>query len=147
MASSYYIINKVDSQTAMQIKLFDNGDGTYSETERRAVDLGAPITGVNAGVRNYWPTTRGGIPFVIGGHPDILTKNLQITAADAGQVGTAIIPGVMGRSIVVTKLSVNTAKEIVEIYQFVSVLVWLILLIQTLFKFFFISLLWMPQNM
>jgi len=108
MADSYLIFTKVDDQLQRRLKLFDNGDGTFSYTERRAVDLSTPPARVDANVRSRWPTTREGIPFTIAGHPDIQTKNLQITAADGGQVGTAIIPGVVGRSIVVTKCSVNT---------------------------------------
>jgi len=110
MNNSYYILTKFDDNSQKKVKLWDNGDGTFSTQERRAVDVGVSPAGVGAGIVAPWPTTRQGIPFMVGGHPNIQTKNFQITAAEGGQVGTAIVAGAVGKSIIVTKITVNTAN-------------------------------------
>lgn len=72
----------------------------------KAVDLGATPTAVAAADRTNWYATRAGIPFVLGGHPNILSQTLQVTDADGAQTDTAIITVSAGTAIVVTKASV-----------------------------------------
>ena len=86
----------------------------------KAIDLGATPTAVAANDRTNWFATRAGIPFVLGGHPNILSQSLQITDADGAQTDTAIITVSAGTAIVVTKCSVtadhaNTADVSVRI--------------------------------
>lgn len=77
----------------------------------KAVDLGATPTAVAANDRTNWLATRAGIPFVLGGHPNVQTKNLQVTDADGAQTDVDIIGAVAaGTSRVVTKVSVTSAN-------------------------------------
>ena len=110
MSDSKYTIIDTANQSSKGIKLFDNGDGTFSELGLHGVDTSATPKAVNAGVRAFWPTLRNGIPFMIGGHPNTKTKNLQITAADGALTDAVIVSAFEGTAIVVTKLSVNTSK-------------------------------------
>lgn len=64
-----------------------------------AVAHGANPTAVAAGQRTNLYANAAGIPFVIGGHPNIQTVRLNFTAA---QTNTAVIAGVGGTRIVVT---------------------------------------------
>lgn len=72
----------------------------------KAIDLGATPTAVSANDRTNGYFTRAGQQFVIGGHPNTVTKNLNITDADGAQTDTAIITVSAGTAIVVTKASV-----------------------------------------
>ena len=77
MADKYRVDTQFDSQDVMHVKYWDGGDDTYNEHGRRSVDVSAQLPRVDEGVTNKWPTLRGGIPFVLPGHPDIQTQNLQ----------------------------------------------------------------------
>ena len=70
----------------------------------KAIAHGANPTAVAAGDRTDWYANRAGIPFVLGGHPNILTLRANYTAA---QTNTAIVaaPG-LGNKLVVTRVSV-----------------------------------------
>ena len=73
----------------------------------KAVDLGATPTAVSANDRSNWYGLRAGIPFVLGGHPNVVSKNLTITDADGAQTDTAIITVSAGTAIVVTSYEVT----------------------------------------
>lgn len=90
-------------------------DGGYAHD---AVDAGGPVkiggralahgtnpTAVAAADRTDWLFNRAGIPWVIGGHPNIITKELNVTDADGAQTDAAIITVSSGTKIVVTKVS------------------------------------------
>ena len=111
MADSYYILTKVDDQSPKRIKLWDNGDGTFSTNERRAVDVSEQLARVDEGVRARWPTLRDGIPFVLPGHPDIVTQSHEVVRGDS-ETNTAIIDCPEGMAIVVTKLVVITDNSV-----------------------------------
>lgn len=72
----------------------------------KAVALKANPTEVAAGDRTNWYADVSGVPFVLGGHPNILTQSLQVTDADGAQTDTAIITAGANVAIVVTKVSV-----------------------------------------
>ncbi len=72
----------------------------------KAVDLGANPTDVAANDRTNWYAMRNGVPFVIGGAPFVLSKNLQITDADGAQTDTALITAAANVSIIVTCIEV-----------------------------------------
>lgn len=72
----------------------------------KAVALKANPTEVAAGDRTNWYADVSGVPFVLGGHPNILTQALQVTDADGAQTDTAIITAGANVAIVVTKVSV-----------------------------------------
>jgi hypothetical protein len=65
----------------------------------RAIAHGANPTAVAAADRTDLLANRAGVPFVIGGHPNIQTIRLQFTAA---QTNTAVITASAGQKIVVT---------------------------------------------
>lgn len=72
----------------------------------KAVDLGATPTAVAANDRTNWYASRAGVPFVLGGHPNIISKSLQITDADGAATDVALVTVAAGTAIVVTKVSV-----------------------------------------
>lgn len=72
----------------------------------KAVDLGATPTAVAAADRTDLLSTRAGQLFTIGGHPNVLSKNLQVTDADGAQTDTAIVTVAAGTAIVVTAIEV-----------------------------------------
>lgn len=73
----------------------------------KAVDLGANPTAVAASDRTDLLASRAGQLFTIGGHPNILSQNLQVTDADGAQTDAAIITAAAGVSIVVTAIEVT----------------------------------------
>ena len=90
-------------------------DGGYAHD---AVDAGGPVkiggralahgtnpTAVAAADRTDWLFNRAGIPWVIGGHPNIITKEYAVTDADGAQTDAAIVTVGAGSKIVVTKIS------------------------------------------
>lgn len=68
----------------------------------QAVAHGANPTAFDANSRAVWFANRHGIPFVIAGHPNIITLRANYTAA---QTNTAIVTISTGTKIVVTRLS------------------------------------------
>lgn len=77
----------------------------------KAVAHGANPTAVAAGDRTNGYASRHGIPFVIGGHPNILTKQLNVTDADGAQTDTSLVTVGAGAKIVVTMLQVMCDKD------------------------------------
>lgn len=69
-----------------------------------AIAHGSNPTAVAAGQRTKGYANRAGVPFTIGGHPNIQTVRLQFTAA---QTDTAIVTVAAGTKIVVTSLQVT----------------------------------------
>jgi hypothetical protein len=72
----------------------------------KAVALKANPTEVAAGDRTNWYADVSGVPFVLGGHPNVLTQSIQVTDADGAQTDTAIITAAANVAVVVTKVSV-----------------------------------------
>lgn len=94
--------------------------GNPVKVGHKAVDLGANPSDVAANDRSDSLGMRNGLPFFIGGHPNILLKNLEITDADGAQTDTAIVSAAANVSIVVTAIEVtadnaNTADVMVRI--------------------------------
>lgn len=99
------------SNAAMQI----TGDEAHD-----AVDAGNPVkmggnaiahgsnpTAVAAADRTNWYFNRHGIPFVITGHMNPITKQINVTAADGAQTDTALVTITTGQKIVVTGILVT----------------------------------------
>ena len=70
----------------------------------KAIAHGANPTAVAAADRTNWYANRHGVPFVIGGHPNVITIRANYTAA---QTDTAIVTVGSGVKIVVTRCSVT----------------------------------------
>src|SRR3990167_4817159 len=73
----------------------------------KAVALKANPTEVAANDRTNWYADVSGIPFVLGGHPNIITQSLQITDADGAATDVAIITVAANVAIVVTGYEVT----------------------------------------
>lgn len=71
----------------------------------RAIAHGTNPTAVAAADRTDWLANRAGIPFVIGGHPNVISLELAVTAA---QTDVAIVTVSSGTKIVVTQLMIVT---------------------------------------
>lgn len=72
----------------------------------KAVALKANPTEVAANDRTNWHADVSGVPFVLGGHPNILSQSLQVTDADGAQTDAAIITAGANVAVVLTKISV-----------------------------------------
>lgn len=72
----------------------------------KAIAFGSNPTGVTANDRTDAYANRAGIPFFLGGHPNIITKHLNVTDADGAQTDTALITVGSGTKVVVTMLQV-----------------------------------------
>lgn len=72
----------------------------------KAADLGTTPTAVAAADRVNATFLRNGVQLVLGGEPNIITKNLNVTDADGAQTDAAIITVSAGTAIVITKVSV-----------------------------------------
>lgn len=75
----------------------------------KAVSLGSTPTAVAAADRTDWIATRSGVPFMIGGFPNIVTKQFNISAADGAQTDLNILNAVVGAPdrCIVTHLTVT----------------------------------------
>lgn len=78
--------------------------GNPIKVGHKTIAHGTNPTAVTAGQRSDWYANRAGVPFVMGGHPNIQTVRLQFTAA---QTDTAIITIGSGLKIVVTSFQVT----------------------------------------
>jgi len=77
----------------------------------KALDLGATPTAVAANDRTNAAFMRNGVQFVLGGHPNILSQNVQITDADGAQTDLSLVGAIAaGTAVVVTKCSVMADK-------------------------------------
>jgi hypothetical protein len=71
----------------------------------RAIAHGANPTAVAAADRTDWLANRHGIPWVIGGHPNIITRSATIDDADGAQTDASLLTVSAGTKIVVTAIS------------------------------------------
>jgi hypothetical protein len=87
----------------------------------RAIAHGTNPTAVAAADRTDWYANRAGIPFVLGGHPNVICREILIAAADGAQTDLSIAGTInSGTKVVVTKCSamasaantVNTAVRV-----------------------------------
>lgn len=73
----------------------------------KALNLGANPTGVTANDRVNGMFTRAGQQITLGGHVNIITKNLNVTDADGAQTNADVLGAIDSNvSVVVTKVSV-----------------------------------------
>ena len=72
----------------------------------KALDLGATPTAVTANDRVNAAFLRNGVQLVLGGDPNVISKNLNVTDADGAQTDVALVTVSAGTVIVVTKISV-----------------------------------------
>lgn len=73
----------------------------------RAIAHGSNPTAVAAADRTDWYFSRAGIPFVMGGHPNVVTISAQVQDADGAQTDQAIASVTAGSKIVVTRLTAS----------------------------------------
>ena len=73
----------------------------------RAIAHGTNPTAVAAADRTVWYANRAGVPFVIGGHPNVITLEAQVEDADGAQTDAALVTVSAGAKIVVTRASMK----------------------------------------
>ena len=73
----------------------------------RAIAFGANPTAVAAADRTAGYANRAGVPFVLGGHPNTITREAQIEDADGAQTNAAIVTVSAGTKIVVTQVGAH----------------------------------------
>jgi len=71
----------------------------------RAIAHGTNPTAVAAADRTDWLANRAGIPWVIGGHPNVITRSATIDDADGAQTNASLLTIATGSKIVITALS------------------------------------------
>jgi hypothetical protein len=76
-------------------------------TGYRSIAFGANPTAVAAADRTVAYANRAGVPFTLGGHPNIITREAQIEDADGAQTNAAIVTVSAGTKIVVTQVTAN----------------------------------------
>lgn len=74
----------------------------------KAIDHGV-VTAVDANDRTDWYANRDGVPWVIGGHPNIVTETINTTALRTDQ---EIVAAAAGQRLVVTRLSITTDASV-----------------------------------
>lgn len=115
---------------ATSLAIMDDWDNTASDgasvtgdVAHDGVDAGEPVKigfkavahGANPGAvaaadRTDAYANRHGVQFVIGGHPNVLTKELNITAADGAQTDTALVTVGSGAKVIVTMIQAMCDK-------------------------------------
>lgn len=95
------------SNTAGDIAHDGADSGNPVKIGHKAIAHGSNPTGVAAGDRTDSYANRHGIPFMIGGHPNTLSVQANITDADGAQTNAALITVGAGTIIVVTWISVT----------------------------------------
>ena|SRR4029077_14015185 len=81
---------------------------------------GANPTAVAAGADAFLIANRHGIPFVLGGHPNIISRSHVVSDSDGAQTNAALLSVSAGAKIVITQISAvcdaaNTANVAVRI--------------------------------
>lgn len=72
-----------------------------------ALAHGANPTAVAAGDLTRWNANRAGVPWVIGGHPNVIARHNRISDTDGAQSDAALLSVGAGSKIVLTQLSVK----------------------------------------
>lgn len=117
-ADGDYVTLNTDANGRLYVQA--NGDIAHD-----AADSGAPLkvghvaiahgtnpTAVAAADRTNWYANRAGVPFVIGGHPNVICKGHIIADGDGAQTDAALIGSIgSGTKIVLTRLSVVCDNE------------------------------------
>lgn len=77
-----------------------------------AIAHGTNPTAVAAADRTNWYANRAGVPFVIGGHPNVVTSSVRIPAASGAQTDLAICFGTInaGTKVVVTRIVITCSN-------------------------------------
>ncbi len=75
-----------------------------------AIAHGTNPTAVAAGDRTHDYANRAGIPFMIGGHPNVITRSATIDDADGAQTDASLLTISAGSKIVVTAISATCAS-------------------------------------
>jgi hypothetical protein len=102
--------------TSGRVKTQTRGDTAHDASDANSLPVGiggraishkANPTPVDAGDRSYCHTNRHGVMFTIGGHPNSITRQLNVTDADGVQNNTALVAaGGANVKIVVTRILV-----------------------------------------
>ena len=102
------VVGKGAAATALRVALADETTGVFAvgNVAHDAVDAGGPVktggkavahgsnpTAVAAADRTDWLFNRAGIPFVIGGHPNLLTRSYRWSAAFSNSALWAVSAG------------------------------------------------------
>jgi hypothetical protein len=72
----------------------------------KAIAHGATPTEVAESDRTNWYANRAGVPFVIGGHPNVKCHAVLIADSDGAQTDVAMFTVAAGTKVVVTRLTV-----------------------------------------
>lgn len=85
--------------------------GNPGKVGYKAIAHGANPTAVAADDRTHGYANRHGIPWVIGGHPNVITRSATIDAADGAQTNASLLTISSGNKIVVTSISATASAS------------------------------------
>jgi hypothetical protein len=77
----------------------------------KAIAHGTNPTAVAAADRTDWYFNRAGVPFVIAGHPNVITKSATIDDADGAQTDASLLTVAGGSKIVITSISATCSSS------------------------------------
>lgn len=111
-------IDSIDGVTMSNAAIQTTGDEAHDAPDAgnpiklgmKAVASKADPTEVAADDRTDWYANVAGVPWVIGGHPNILNASINVTDADGAQTDTALVTVAANLSIVVTHAAVTAAN-------------------------------------
>jgi hypothetical protein len=118
-ADGDYVTLSVDSSGRLWVSPVAAGDvahdgadsGNPVKVGHKAIAHGTNPTAVAAGDRTDSYANRAGIPFVIGGHPNVITRSATIDDADGAQTNASLLTVSAGSKIVVTSVSASCASS------------------------------------
>lgn len=85
--------------------------GSPLKVGHKAIAHGTNPTAVAAGDRTDSYANRAGIPFCIGGHPNVITRSATIDDADNAQTNASLLSVSSGTKIVITAISVIASSS------------------------------------
>lgn len=85
----------------------DSDGGGPVKVGNKAIAHGANPTAVAANDRTDWYANRHGVPFILGGHPNIITKEHHFTTANTN---FALTTATAGQKIVVTEVEATVGN-------------------------------------
>lgn len=124
-------VTATDSPEVTALQIMDDWDNTASDgasvsgdVAHDGVDAGEPVkvghvaiahgtnpTAVAAADRTNWYANRAGVPFVMGGHPNVQTVTTHILDATGAQTDLALVTVAGGLKIVVTRVSIAADND------------------------------------
>jgi hypothetical protein len=111
MSAGYQLVGLPSDQVKIPIQGNTSHDGVDADKPlkvgHKAIAHGTNPIAVAASDVSDWYTNRAGVPWVIGGHPNVITRSHVIADGDGAQTDAALLTIGAGAKAVITQLSVK----------------------------------------